>query len=133
MKVFIAYRSTGEDPKKLKPLMNTVKETFEKKGIDTYSTFFDKEVNSNNLSPRQIVDRTLAIIDKVDYLFVLQTTENRSEGMLIEVGYCLAKNIPIIIATKDNVMDTYLPALTSESYTWSNEDDLLNLISGLNL
>jgi len=33
-----------------------------------------------------------------DLLLVLQDSEERSEGMLMEVGYALAKRMPMVVA-----------------------------------
>ena len=53
--------------------------------------------------------------------------------MLIEVGYCLAKAIPIIVATKDDVTKTYLPELGEQVLRWHDLKDLSVQIGQLEL
>lgn len=133
MKSFIAYRSTGEDPKVLEPLLLAIKQALEAKGVEVYSTFFDKHIDRETLSVNGIVEHAFEVIDGSDFVFIVQTSDHKSEGMLIEVGYCLAKNVPFIVATKDSVTKTYLPELASQSFRWSNIKDLTASIADLRL
>ena len=132
MKAFIAYRSSGEDPKAVEPVLISIRDAFKDRGIETYSTFFD-EAKIKSLDTRQIVEHAFGVIDSADFLFVVQISDNRSEGMLIEVGYCLAKKIPIVVATKDIVTKTYLPKLASQSFKWSTIEDLTRCITNVQL
>lgn len=132
MKTFIAYRSTGENRSSIKPVLTTIKKAFEARGIETYSTFFDEQ-KIKSLKTRQIVEHTFGILDTIDFLLAVQTSDSKSEGMLMEVGYCLAKHIPIIVATKVSVKKTYLPEIASQSFNWNTLDDLAVSIADLNL
>lgn len=132
MKVFIAYRSSGEDPKTVEPVLIAIKEAFKGRGTEVYCTFFDDYIKTS-LGTRQIMEHAFGIIDSADFLFVVQTSDNKSEGMLIEVGYCLAKKIPIIVATKDAVTKTHVPAMASQSFKWSSVEDLGKAITDLQL
>lgn len=125
MKTFIAYRFTGEDPKELEPLLTTVRDSLKAKGVDSYCTFFDEvEFNGKLLSARQIMNHAFGILDDIDFLFVVQTSENKSEGMMMEVGYCIAKHIPIVVATKIGVGATYLPQMAEVAIEWQTVEDL---------
>jgi nucleoside 2-deoxyribosyltransferase len=129
MKTFLAYRFTGEDPKLLEPLLITIREALKEKGIDSYCTFFDEdEFKDKSLNARQIMEHAFKIIDESDFLFVLMTSENKSEGMLMEVGYCVAKGIPIIVAVKEGINKTYVPEMSEMKIIWSNADQLAGLI-----
>ncbi len=77
---------------------------------------------------RQILDHAFSVINESDFLFVLQTSDNKSEGMLMEVGYCFAKGIPILACVKDSVKSSYIPELTPFKMSWSNPDDLIQAI-----
>ncbi|MBU1032088.1 hypothetical protein KKE03_04195 [Patescibacteria group bacterium] len=133
MKAFIAYRSTGEDPQAVEPVLIAIREAFKGRGIEAYSTFFDEAIEGKSLGVRQIMEHAFGIIDNADFLFVVQTSDNKSEGMLIEVGYCMAKRVPIIAATKDTVTKTYVPAIASQSFKWSTIEDLARAITDLQL
>lgn len=132
MKAFIAYRSTGEDPQAVKPVLVAIRQAFKSRGVDIYSTFFDGTIK-RSLGDHQIMEHAFGVIDSADFLFVVQTSDNKSEGMLIEIGYCLAKKIPVIVATKDTVTKTYVPSLGSQSFKWSTTEDLAKAITGLKL
>ena len=73
-----------------------------------------------------------SIIDKSDFLFVVQTSDNKSEGMLMEVGYCIASNIPVVAATKDSVGYTYMPDMADLSLRWKDPQDLAQQIAKTN-
>jgi nucleoside 2-deoxyribosyltransferase len=130
MKTFIAYRSSDEDPQVVEPLMIAIRDAFKARGVEAYCTFFDEAMlKDKSLNARQIMEHAFGIIDDSDFLFVVQTSNNKSEGMLMEVGYCLAKNIPIIVATKDAVTQTYVPSMASQSFNWGTIEDLVISIS----
>lgn len=44
--------------------------------------------------------------------------------MILEVGYCIAKGIPVVIAVKEGVKNTYLPEMGKKTFTWSDNQDL---------
>lgn len=129
MKTFVAYRFSGEDTKDLEPLLTAVRDSLQAKNVEVYCTFFDDaELKDKSKSARQIMEHAFKIIDKSDFLFVIQTSDNKSEGMLMEVGYCRAKNIPIVVATKNPVSYTYIPQMGGISFRWSGVNDLVEKI-----
>lgn len=122
---FIAYRHTGEKTEYLQELLSTVKDALAKAGVDAYCTFFeDAEFKNKSLEAYQIMEHAFSVIDESDMLFVIQATENKSEGMLMEVGYCIAKDIPIVVAASSKVEHSYLSEMATASFKW---DDLQNL------
>lgn len=134
MKTFIAYRFTGEDPKDLGPIQEAIRSGFLQRGVEAYSTFFDEEDFLNkSMNARQIMDHAFQKIDDSDFLFVILTSDNKSEGMLMEIGYCIAKKIPIIVAVKSSAGSTYVPDMAELSFKWDSVDDLRAKIEDLNL
>lgn len=134
MKTFVAYRFTGEDPAVLEPLLVTVRDTLLEKGIDVYCTFFDEdEFKNKNFGPRKIMDHAFEIIDECDFMFVVLTSDAKSEGLLMEVGYCIAKGIPVVVATKNTVKFTYVPEMSHQAFTWNDLEDLQSKIQSLEL
>lgn len=85
------------------------------------------------MGPREIMTHALKIIDDCDFLFVLLTGPEKSEGMLMEVGYCLAKGIPVLVAVKEGVEGTYLPKMTDHVIVWADQSDLAHQIATLDL
>ena len=134
MKSFIAYRFTGEDPEQLEPVLTSITKSLSSKGVDAYCTFFNQdEFSSADISARDIMQHAFEVINGIDFLFVLITSEAKSEGMIMEVGYCLAKDIPIVVAVKDGVSKTYIPEMALKTITWSNIQDLRDKIDQLDL
>ena len=134
MKAFIAYRSTGENQKLLKPLLNSVRDTLKAHGIDSYCNFFDEqEFIDKSYSPRQILLHGFKNIDKSDFLFVLQTSDNRSGGMLMEIGYSIAKCIPVVAAVKDGLEFKLIASAADTVLPWTDNQNLIEAIRRLDI
>lgn len=130
MKAFIAYRHTGEKTEELERLLGTARDALKQASVDSYCTFFDEaEFQDRSLGAAGIMKHAFSIIDGSDLLFVIQASENKSEGMLIEVGYCMAKNIPIVVAVKSDVDHTYLPDMGNITIRWNDVEDLRHQIT----
>lgn len=120
MKGFLAYRS-GEDPALLSAVIDALRE----RGATTYCTWFDKpKFREKGVNAGVIMEHAFSVIEKSDLLFVLQTSNVRSEGMLMEVGCALALKTPIIVATMLGVEHTCLPQMTSVFFEWTGIKDL---------
>jgi hypothetical protein len=129
MKAFIAYRSTGEDPKLLEPLITSVRDALTDKGIDAHCLFFDEQIIiENNYSPRQILDYAFKFIDGSDFVFALQSSDNKSGGMLMEVGYSLAKDIPIVAAVKKGLEFKLISNVADVTLPWTDNSSLIEAI-----
>ncbi len=134
MKVFIAYRFTGEDPQQLEPMLRSIIEAFNDRGVEAYSTFFDDlEFQDKSMSAKEIMVHAFRKIDDSDLLFVVQTSDNKSEGMIMEVGYCIAKHKPIVAAVRNTVGYTYVPDMAHISFRWQDNDGLRRQIRSLDL
>lgn len=130
MKTFIAYRHTGEDPAALEKILGGVRSAFDQVEVNAYATFFDETVfQAKSMGAKEIMNHAFSIIDESDFLFVIQTSENKSEGLLMEVGYCIAKDIPVVVATHEEVKHTYLPEMATLSISWVDPQDLFNKIA----
>ncbi len=125
LRAFVAYRHTGEDPAELRPMLTSVCEALREQGIDVYCTFFsEEEFQSKSLGPRAIMEHAFSEIDARDILIIIQASNSKSEGMLLEAGYCLGTDKPFVVAIKSGVENTYLPDLATYSFIWTNSDDL---------
>lgn len=124
MKAFIAYRFTGEEPEQLGELLARVRDKLKEAEVEAYCTFFDEaSFKDKSYGAKQIMEHAFAVIDKSDMLLIIQTSENKSEGMLMEAGYCLAKGIPIVAAVKKGVTATYVPQIADRSFEWTDLED----------
>jgi hypothetical protein len=53
--------------------------------------------------------------------------------MLMEIGYCLAKHIPIVVAQHVSVGNTYVHELSQGAFRYDTVDDLCHKITLLDL
>ena len=131
LRTFIACRVTGEDPDTLRTILQDICQALGEVEVDVYCTFLDpNEAVSKNGNARAVMDHAFRVIDGVDFLLVLQTNEEKSEGMLMEVGYCIRGMIPIVVATKSGLTGTYLPQMAQHVIRWDSVEDLLAQIRG---
>jgi nucleoside 2-deoxyribosyltransferase len=135
MKVFISYRFTGEKLEDLKALLSPIQKALEEKGASAYCNLSDPELEerSKNFAPEDYVFDAFKILDTCQMLFVVITSESKSEGMILEVGYAIAKGIPVIVALKEGVGNTYLPGMARQVIKWSDVDDLKEKIKEVTL
>lgn len=125
MNYFLSYRHTGAEPQRLHTLQYAVKEVFDASEHTFYSTYFHQRLfREHNLSDAEILLQTVHEVDGYDCMLVLLDTEDRSEGMLIEVGYCIAINKPFIVIKNRAVQGYYFPALAQQIIEYTDIAEL---------
>ena len=123
--IMISYKFTGEDIKAIQNLLGIVYEVLTSKGIEYFCNFsFDDHYKDNNYTHGQIMRHCFEELDKTKCLLVLLTSNNKSEGMLMEIGYALAKNKKVIIARHRDVHDTYLHDMDLDLIEWDTLEEL---------
>lgn len=134
MRAFISFRFTGEKLEDIKALIDPVQTALKDKGIDAYCNLSDDDLDerSKNFQPQDYVFDAFKIIDNTNLLFVILNSESKSEGMILEVGYCIAKKIPVVVAVKNGIINTYLPGMADAVIKWDEVSDLVNIISEFN-
>ena len=132
MNYFIAYRHTGEDPQRLFQLLPAVREAFFGQHHVVYCTYFDEDTfASAQYSARDIMEHAFRKIEEMGHLFVVQDSTEKSEGMIMEVGYCRAKGIPITLAKRRAIFGTYLPDMADRVFEYATIEELEGIISRL--
>lgn len=133
MKGFISFRFTGEAKEDLEALLIPVHGALKEAGVDAYCTLLDTSLpdRSVNYKPENYLFDAFEKLKTSDVIFVVLKSEEKSEGMLIEVGYALAKNIPVIVAVQESVTNTYLPGVGTLSFVWSDINDLVSKIKDI--
>lgn len=131
MQVFISYKFTGESLESLESFLTPVKNKFEEMGINSYCNFFDEDlvIRSKEFKKQDWVFDAFRTLNNSQLLFVLLTSEEKSEGMILEVGYAIARGIPIVVAIKSDVKNTYLHGMANLIIDWADTSDLLSRIS----
>lgn len=125
MKIFISYRFTGEDLKELDNTLGKIRSVLMEGGHQVFCSFWSEELfKSNNFTNKQILEYAFEELRKSDIVLVFVKSPEKSEGMLIEVGYALASEKKIILAVKNDVKTTFLHQITNEVIEFESLDDL---------
>lgn len=125
MGYFVAYRHTGADPKRLEKLLPAVCDSLTERGHAVYCTYFDEEqFKATGQKPRQIMEHAFSKIEEMGGLFVVMDSEEKSEGMLMEVGYCAARGLGVIVAKRNGIENTYVPNMANSSFEYQDIEDL---------
>ncbi|MBI4175528.1 hypothetical protein HY523_02830 [Candidatus Berkelbacteria bacterium] len=125
MKIFVSYRYTGESTTTLNTLLTAVKNGLEQNGMESFcSFFFEDHYRSHGFTSRQIMDHAFTELGAANNLLVILTSDEKSAGMLLEVGYAIARSIPIILAIREDVPNGYLRDMTEHHFLWRDETDL---------
>lgn len=130
MKIFIAYKFSAEKNKEeLRTLLEKLSGALEAAGHSTYIHFRDVEKwGEVELSPDEIIRGALKELKSCDAIFALMMTLEKSEGMLLEVGFAKALDKKIILAIKKGERAVFLKALADDVIEFEDGDDLMNKI-----
>jgi nucleoside 2-deoxyribosyltransferase len=131
-KIFLGQAVTGEDRDFLRVESDSVCSVLKEKGHDTYCTVLEEagfEDNSNKDKIRHAFEK----LDSYDSILAIVRSDKRSEGLLMEIGYCIAKGKQIIVAMKNGVKNTYLHEIADKVIEFEDIDDLLNKLKELEL
>ena len=129
MRCFISYRFTGEDPKELESTLKHLCNLLAEGGHKHYCSFWDAELFiKNKFSYKQILEHAFEEIDKADCVVVFIKSEEKSEGMLLEVGYAFAKKKKIILVIKRGVRTTFVKDIADTVIEFDNLNELNKLI-----
>ena len=129
MRAFVSYRHTGADEKEIRVLLQTAVGALSKRGVKAENILFDVrkgDFNSRLMPPANFMRLAFRMLERSNFMLVLQSSEERSEGMLMEVGFALAKRIPVIVACNKHVTNTYLPQMANHCLRWFDAADLAN-------
>lgn len=109
-KIFIAYRFTGEPTEALTEMIECTTRSLAQAGFNAFSSFPEEDnFLQAGMNPGDIIDHMCRKLPSVDALLVIVKSTEKSEGMLIEVGYRNAlrdhgiKNIALVLAVKHGV------------------------------
>ena len=130
-RIFIGQRTTGENWDELVEDTEKICDALDNSNCITYSTLDDKELKFKKKG--EWLFHAFKEIDKSDYFLAIVKSEKSSEGLLIEIGYALAKNKNLILAIKQDVKNTYLRDMTKKVIEFESISDLVNKLSKLKL
>jgi nucleoside 2-deoxyribosyltransferase len=125
MKIALSYKFTGEDYIGLKEFLDNVCKSLKKAGHEPWGTYTKKEeFDKNRTSLKEIMLTALDFIDKSDCHLVIINSQEKSEGMLLEIGYSYAKRKRIIVAIKKGIKTTWIKEIIPEIIEFESDKDL---------
>ena len=96
-RIFLSYKFTGEVLANLQKNLALITEALRKRGNTVFCSIESEEkYQANKYKVKQIMDDAIQELNKAELLVVFNNSDIRSEGMLIEMGYALAKGFPIV-------------------------------------
>jgi len=125
MKIFLSYRFTGEKIEELKQIIGKICSSIEKSGHNHYCSFNSGDFyKSNKFTNKQIFEHALNELNGSDCILAFVKTEEKSEGMLLEIGYAKAKNKKFILAIKKGIKTTFLREIADRVIEFNDIEDL---------
>ena len=104
MKIYIAYKFAGENQEELIRTLKEISDILEEKGHKVYYASKEEDLfTKKKFTFKQILNHALKELDNSDAILVFVKSNEKSEGMLLEVGYALSKKKKIILAIKQGV------------------------------
>ena len=130
MKAFVSYAFTGEDEAALTERLHNVKNILDQLGVDYYINIYDPVYQSlvdGNAPPDVYLAEAFKELKLSNVVLVVNTSDRRSEGMLMEVGAAKILGKKIILAQhQTSVGKSYLPTIADQSFVWQTEDELVS-------
>ncbi len=127
MNIILLFRWYGENPKEVVEQMHKIAGCLEKKGYKVYhATKYADYFEEKKLPQWKRLEFTFKEIDDSKFMLVYQKSEEISQGMLIEIGYGIAKGKKIIWAKKKGVENRYLTDGASKIIEFEDFNDLIN-------
>jgi len=134
MKIFISYKFTGEKIEDLKEIIGKICSSILKSGHNRYCPFNSEDFyKSNKLANRQILEHALNELDSADCILAFIKSEEKSEGMLLEIGYAKAKNKKFILAIKKGIKTTFLREIADKIIEFETIEDLTKRLENLKI
>ena len=128
MKIALSYKFTGEDYSELKKFLDNVCSSLKAAGHEPWGAYTKKEeFDKNKTSLKEIMLTALGFIDKSDCHLVIINSQEKSEGMLIEIGYALAKKKKIFLLIKRGVKTTFVREIADKILEFDNLKELKKL------
>ncbi len=130
MNIFISYKFTGEDPKELEQTFGIMCAELRKHGSTVYCSIEDEAwYQEQKRTNKEIMDRAFERIDTCDLFLAVVRSDEKSEGMLVEIGYAIAKKKKFLLALKNGVQTTSIHQMADGVIEYEMLDDLLDQLA----
>lgn len=132
--IFLSYRFTGEDINELTETLGKILAALRSVGHTVYCSIEDEKwFRENNRTNKEILKHALERLDKSDIILAFVKSDQKSEGMLLEIGYMMAKGRSFALALKRETKTTFLAELAEPLIEFDSIDDLCDKLTKVNL
>lgn len=126
-KIFLSYRFTGENVTELTETLNKILSALRSAGHTVYCSIEDEKwFKENNRTNREILEHALKQLDKSDLILAFVCSNEKSEGMLLEIGYIMAKGKSVALALQRGVKTTFIKELANPLIEFYSVEELCN-------
>ncbi len=104
MRIYLTYKLSGADKEKLRNELEKISQCLEGLGYQTF--IFYRDINKwgeIEILPDKILEKAFKEIKNSDIVFAFLDKIEKSEGMLLELGYAKALNKKIILAIQKDI------------------------------
>lgn len=124
---YLGYKFSGVDKYQLKEELTLISKIIEEKFEDIFICFRDfQNWGEKDYSGNEIINKVFDVITKSNNVFIYLNSNEKSEGMLIEVGYAKALGKNIILLKKEGVQSYFLEKIVNKIIEFKYLDDLRN-------
>lgn len=132
--IFLSYRFTGEDINELTETLGKILAALRSVGHAVYCSIEDEKwFRENYRTNKEILKHALERLDKSDVILAFVKSDQKSEGMLLEVGYMMAKSKSFLLALKRGTKTTFLAELAEPLIEFDSIDELCDKLTKINL
>jgi nucleoside 2-deoxyribosyltransferase len=125
MKIYLAFRFTGEDPKVLDQELKLITNALTEAGHEVFCSFWKEQFyRDNNFGPKEIINYSLPHLAAANALVAYIKSPEKSEGMLIEIGYALGLKKKVIVAIKNGIQTNFVTTLAQHVMQFHDLADL---------
>lgn len=127
MKIFIAYRFTGEKIENIKKRLDIISKTIKTCNHNCYSTILENDqFETEKWSGRAIMHKAFKEIDSSDIVLFFINSDKLSRGMILELGYSIARDKKLILLARDKIKDSIFHRHIDKIITYKTKKELIN-------
>ncbi|MBI1755383.1 nucleoside 2-deoxyribosyltransferase [Candidatus Azambacteria bacterium] len=125
--IFLSYRFTGENINELTETLGRILSALRSVGHTVYCSIEDEKwFRENHRINKEILKHALEQLDKSDVILAFVKSDQKSEGMLLEIGYMMARGKSFSLALKQEIKTTFLAELAEPLVEFDSVGDLCN-------
>ncbi|MBU3913761.1 MAG: nucleoside 2-deoxyribosyltransferase [Nanoarchaeota archaeon] len=128
MRIQLAYRFIGENEEELTEMLKKICSIIGKSGNEVYCPALDSKKPKEK---KYLFLNTLDKINESDALLAIIRTEDKSEGMLMEIGHALAEKKIFILAIQKDLRNTHMREFADKVIEFEDTNDLYDNLGKL--